>query len=161
MYHQRLSGKWYIYSKYLYWMNEWILAYFFKFLTMFISLFFSLLKILLKYSWFTMLCHFLLYSKVTQSYTYIHSLFYIIFHPGVSQETGYSYLCCAVGCHCLSILNVIVCIYWPQVLIHPTPSPLPLGNTSLFSLWVCFCFVDRFIFNCTNIHLVLVKYQAM
>ena len=27
-----------------------------------------------------MLCQFLLYSKVTQSYTYIHALSYVIFH---------------------------------------------------------------------------------
>ena len=32
---------------------------------------------LLKYSWFTMLCPFLLYSQVTQSYMYIHSLYYV------------------------------------------------------------------------------------
>ena len=32
------------------------------------------LNFLLKYSWFTMLCQFLLYSNVTQSYTYIHFL---------------------------------------------------------------------------------------
>ena len=31
----------------------------------------------LKYSWFTMLCKFLLYSKVTQSFIYIHIWLYI------------------------------------------------------------------------------------
>ena len=43
-------------------------------------------------SWFTMLCQFLLYSKVTQSHvcTYIHtfSLPYIIFHHGLFQKIG-------------------------------------------------------------------------
>ena len=58
-----------------------------------------------------MLCQFLLYSKVTQSYIYTHSFSYISFLHGLSRETGYSSLCCTVGPHCLSIINVIVCIY--------------------------------------------------
>ena len=44
----------------------------------------------LKYNSFIVLGQFLLYSKVTQSYIYIHYLSYIIFHHGLSQETGYS-----------------------------------------------------------------------
>ena len=47
-------------------------------------------------------------------YIYAHSLSYIIFHHGLSQETGYSSLCYIVGPHCISILNVTVCIYLPQ-----------------------------------------------
>ena len=46
---------------------------------------------------------------------------------------GYSSLCCTVGPHCLSILNVIVCIYSPQT---PSPSlsnPLPPSR----QLYVC------------------------
>ena len=39
-----------------------------------------------------MLFQFLLYRRVTQSYIYIHSVSYIIFHHGLSQETGYSSL---------------------------------------------------------------------
>ena len=46
---------------------------------------------------------------LTRAYTYI--LFNIIFHHGLSQETGYSSLCCTVGPQCLSILNVIACIH--------------------------------------------------
>ena len=69
----------------------------------------------LKYRWSTVLCQFLLYSIVTQSYIYIyiyiHFFFSFIFCPVLSQETGYSFLCYAVGPHCLSILNGIVCIY--------------------------------------------------
>ena len=38
----------------------------------------------------------------------------IIFHLGLSQEIGCSFLCYTVGPHCLSILNVIVSIYQPQ-----------------------------------------------
>ena len=46
--------------------------------------------------------------------SHTHSFSHIIFHHGLSQETGYSSLCCTVGPHCLSILNVIICIYWPH-----------------------------------------------
>ena len=47
----------------------------------------------------------------------IYSFFSIIFHQGLSQETGYCSLCYAVGSHCLSILTVIT------VTLHlPTPS---------------------------------------
>ena len=62
------------------------------------------------YSWFIMLCQFLLYSKVTQPYiytcvyTYIYVCvytFFLILSSVPSQEIGYSYLCCTVGSHCL------------------------------------------------------------
>ena len=58
-----------------------------------------------------MLCHVLLYSKVTPSYIYIHSFSHTIFHHSLSQETGYGSLCCTVAPCCLSFLNAIVCIY--------------------------------------------------
>ena len=80
-------------------------------------------------------CQFLLYSKVIQTYIYTHSLSYIIFHHGLFQETGHSFLCYAVGLHCLSILNVLVCKYQPKT-PSPSPSPLPLATTSLFSMSV-------------------------
>ena len=76
-----------------------------------------------------MSCQFLMYSKVTRSYLYIHSLSHIIFHHFLSQETSCSSLCCMVGPHCFSILNEIVCIYQPH-----TPSPfhsLPLGKDNV------------------------------
>ena len=68
---------------------------------------------------------------------------YIIFHHDLSQEIGQNSLCCTVGLHHLSILNVIVWIYQPQIPVHPIPSPShsPLATTSLR---VCFCPVDRF-----------------
>ena len=53
--------------------------------------------LLLGYSCFTMLCYFLLYSKVTQLYTYKHSFFYILFYYGLSQDIEYSSLCYTVG----------------------------------------------------------------
>ena len=46
------------------------------------------LLLLLKNSWFMILCPFLLYSKVTQSYIYIHYFSHIIFHHVLSQEIG-------------------------------------------------------------------------
>ena len=57
--------------------------------------------VLLKYSWFTMLCYFL-YSKVTQSFIHI----YILFHYGLSQDIQYSALTSIVGTW--SILYIIV-----------------------------------------------------
>ena len=45
----------------------------------------------LKFSWFTMLCQSLLYSKVTVLYVY--TIFFIFFHYGLSQEIRYSSLC--------------------------------------------------------------------
>ena len=65
----------------------------------------------LKYSWFTVLCQFLLYSIETQSYIYTHSFSHPIFPHVLSQEVGYSSPCCRAGPHRLCILNVIVCIY--------------------------------------------------
>jgi len=65
----------------------------------------------LYYSWFAVFCHLLLYSKVTQSYIYIHSFSHIILHHVSSQVTRYSSLCHTAGYHCLPIPNAIVCIH--------------------------------------------------
>ena len=83
-----------------------------------------------KYSWFTMLYQFMLDPKVTQSHTqiYIHSFSLIIFHRVPPQVIGYTSLCYTAEPHCLSILNIIVCIYSPQTPSPSTSSPLPLGN---------------------------------
>ena len=45
------------------------------------------------------------------AYIYIYILFLIIFYNVLSQVIGYSFLCYTEGLYCLSILNVIVCIY--------------------------------------------------
>ena len=59
--------------------------------------------------------HTFLYTYI---YIYIYmekdthtSFSYVNFHYGLSQEVSYSFLCFTVGPHCLSILNIIVCIY--------------------------------------------------
>ena len=67
-----------------------------------------------------MFCQSLLYSKVTQFYTYIYSFLNVLFHYGLSREIGYSYLCYTVGLCCLPILKEVVFIYQPQ-----TPIPCP------------------------------------
>ena len=72
--------------------------------TSLLDVYLELILFLKNYGPFTMLCQFLLYSKMTQSCIYIHSLSYIIFQHGLSQETGYSSLCYTIGPHCLSIL---------------------------------------------------------
>ena len=90
----------------------------------------------LKYSWFTLLCQFLLYSIVTQSYICIHTFSHTILHHVLFQDIGHSSLCCTVGPHCFSSLNIIVCIYQPQT-SHPSHSlPSPPGNHK-FVLHVC------------------------
>ena len=63
------------------------------------------------YTWFTMFYQFLLYSKVTQLYINIHSFTHIIIYQILPQAIGNSSLCYTAGPHCLSILDVIVCIY--------------------------------------------------
>ena len=100
----------------------------------------------LNFSWFTMLYQFLLYSIVTQSYIHTHSFSHIIFYHVLSQEIGYNFLCCTVWPHCLTILNVIVCIYLLQTLhlFHSLPPPWQPQVCSL-CLWVCFCSIDTFV----------------
>ena len=83
----------------------------------------------MKFSWFTLLCWCLLYSNSSAIQIYT-SFFHNFFHYGLSQEIEYSSLCYTVGGpHCLSILNVTVCIYQLQA---PSPlislPPLPLGS---------------------------------
>ena len=85
-----------------------------------------------------MLCQFLLYSIMTQSlwvvYTHAHSFFYIIVHHVLSQDIGYNSLCCTVGPHYLSILNIIVYICQPQT---PTPPhSLPPPPCLYLNMWL-------------------------
>ena len=84
-----------------------------------------------------MFCQFLLYSIVTQSYIYI--LFLIlspIFYHVPSQVIGCSFLDYTGRPYCLSILNIIVCIYYPKLPVHPPPFFFLLAGTSLFSMSV-------------------------
>ena len=95
-----------------------------------------------------MLCQFLLYIIVIQSY-YIHSFSHTIFPYGLSQEPGYSSLCYTEGPHCLSNLNVIVHASTnPKLPIHPTHFPFPLATTSLFSMLVSQFLFYRYVHLC-------------
>ena len=72
-----------------------------------------------------MLGQFLLYSKVTQSY--IHTFFFS-YHPFPS---------CTAGPHCLSILNIMVCIYQPHT-PHPSHSlPPPPWQPQVYCPYYC------------------------
>ena len=74
---------------------------------------------------------FLLYSKVTQLYTYV---FYILFHCRLSQDIEHSSLCCVVG-PCVFILCVTVCICQPQTpSLSLARSPSPLATASPLSM---------------------------
>ena len=99
--------------------------------------FFLFLCFKLKYSWFTAVWQFLLYSTVRQSYTLFFSYY---FHHVLFQEIGYSFLCCIVGPHCLSILNVTVCIYQTLSSSYSLPSPPWQPQVCSPCLWVCFSF---------------------
>jgi len=77
------------------------------------------------------LCQFLLYSKVTQSY--IHSFSHAIFYHVLPPELGYGSLCYTVEPHCLSILNVVASTN-PKLPVHLIPPTL--GTTSMFSMSV-------------------------
>ena len=54
------------------------------------------------------ICIFLFSVTHTHTHIYTHSYSHTIFHHVLSQKIGYSSLCCTVGPHCLSILNVRV-----------------------------------------------------
>ena len=100
--------------------------------------------LLLKYSWFTMLYSFLVYSKEIQLYIFIymtHTLFQVLSHYGLLQDIECSSLCCTVGPCCSLVLHTVVCICYsqtPNLSLPPHPPPFPFGlfsvSVSLFLL---------------------------
>ena len=95
----------------------------------------------------------LLYSRVTQFYTYIYVLFNILFHSGLSQDIKYTSLCYTVGPCWLSILCIVVCICRCDVLNLSLPC---FGNHKfVFYVWVCFANTFIFLYGSTNISLKL------
>ena len=85
---------------------------------------------ILKYSWFTMLCSFLLYSKVIQ--------FYILFHYGLSQDIEYSSLYSRTLFFIYSMYNGLYLLISNSQSILPL-LPLKKGNhKSVLCLRVCF-----------------------
>ena len=79
----------------------------------------------LKYSWFTMLCEFLVYSKVIQ-------FFFRFFSITVYYKILNSFLCYTLGPCCLSILYILLI---PNSPFTP-PLPFPFGNYK-FVFYVC------------------------
>ena len=91
------------------------------------SLSFCVFFFKLKYSWFTMLCEFLIYRKV------IH-FFFRFFSITVYYKTLNSFLCYTLGPCCLSILYIFLI---PNSSFTP-PLPFPFGNYK-YVLYVCAC----------------------
>ena len=99
-----------------------------------------LFTFLLKYCWFTMLCQFLLYSKMTQSFICIYTqfthtytiFFYIIFHHGLSQEIGYSFLCSSRTLLLIHSKFNSLHLLTPNSQSIPLPPPSPLATASPF-----------------------------
>ena len=91
-------------------------------------------------------CVNLCYTMKWLSFTHIQSFFIYSFPYGLYRQIGYSSLCYTVGPCCLSILNVIVCIYQPQI---PSPylsfTPSPLATISLVSMFVSLFLFCRYI----------------
>ena len=91
------------------------------------------------------------YSKVIVIYAYIYVCVYVclflfqILSPFMLlQSIEQSFLCYAV-CPCwLSVWNIVVCTHQFQTPSLSLPSNSPPLVCSL-SLWVCFCFVIKFI----------------
>ena len=83
--------------------------------------------------WFTMPI-FAVYQSDSIMHTY--TFFLNILHHGRSQETVCNSLCYTVWSYCLSSLHVIVSSNNAKLPVYPSPSLLPLGNHSLFSMSV-------------------------
>ena len=97
-----------------------------------------------------MLCYFMLYSEVNQTYIYIYPLFFG-FPSHLGLHRALSSLCYMAGIHQLSIgkpvLHTVVYICQSQSSnssSHP-PFPLSMLGAYVFSLHLCLCFVNRFI----------------
>ena len=90
-------------------------------------------------------CYFLLYSKVNHLYTHIH-LLNILSHCGLSQDIEnsslqYSRILLFIHPMCDSLQLLIPN---SQSLLPPTP-PTRQPLVCSLCLWVCFCFIDKFI----------------
>ena len=97
------------------------------------------------YSWFTVFCQFLLYSKVTQLYIYIYSFSHITFYHVPSQMTRHSSLCCTEDLIAYPLQMQYFASINPKLPVYPTPSPSSLTITSLFSKSMSSFSVERFI----------------
>ena len=86
-------------------------------------------------------------SSVQRSGSGIHMYtFFFIISIMAYHDIEYSSLCYTLG-PCPSILHVIVCTCQSQTPTPslPHPSSFPATTSLLLCLWVCFCFIDRFV----------------
>ena len=68
-------------------------------------------------------------DSVIQIYMYIYILFFhILFHSGLSQDIGYSSLCCTVGPLFIHPMYTSLHLLTPTSHSIPAPPSLPLGN---------------------------------
>ena len=76
---------------------------------------------------------------ISNTYIFIYIYTHILFHYGLSQDIStfhreYSSWCYTVGLCCLSVVHVIICICWPNLLILRSPTPLPPWQPQAYSL---------------------------
>ena len=103
-----------------------------------------------------MFLQFLLYSKVTQTHahtrTYIYIYLFFLYHlPSRSNQRDWAqFRLLYRRTHCLSILNVIVCIQQPQIPCWSYSLPPPPWQIQVCSPCpLSFCFIDRI--NCVSL----------
>ena len=119
------------------------------FLSLQVCLFFPCLIFFLiavqQYSCFTILCQFLLYSKVDQQHTYIYPLF-CRFFSHLGHHKALSRVPCAMqlSFHQLPILNTVVVYVNSNLPVHPTSSS-PLVSVCLFFMSVSLFLLYKFI----------------
>ena len=103
----------------------------------FLIFIFSFFNVLLKYSWFTMLWHFLLYNKVIQLYMYTHPFFCRFF-----SHIGYHRILGRVPCAVQQVFTgqSFHIPQWasanPKAPVHPSPQPVLFG-TLKFVFKIC------------------------
>ena len=92
-------------------------------------------------SWPILNCRWILYCLSHQG----SPLFHIISLYDLSQDIEYSFLYYTGGLCCSHILCMIVHICYKPPIILPSPSSPGSHKFPLSCLWVCFCFIDKFI----------------
>ena len=90
-----------------------------------------------------MLCQFLLQSKVTQSYIYIHYFSHTIFHHVLSQEGGHSFLCCTMSRTSMLIHSKCNSLALPALNSQSIPPSHPPWQPQVYSLSVSLFLFNR------------------
>ena len=98
---------------------------------------FSFLKCLLECSCFTMLCQFLLYSKVNQLYVYMYLLFFVL-PSHLDHHRALSRVPCATQQALTSYYFIQSSVYMSTPVSQFIPPPLSLLSIHMLILSVCF-----------------------